>query len=44
MTAQKEKCELCEEERAALVMTNQVNGNKLNVCVSCHKEIWGGVK
>jgi protein-arginine kinase activator protein McsA len=34
-------CELCERRRAKYVMKNVRNGNKLNVCETCYRQIWG---
>ena len=34
-------CDLCERRRAKFVMKNRHNGNKLNVCETCYRQIWG---
>ena len=34
------KCQLCEVNKAKLIMRNRVNGNEMKVCEGCYKEIW----
>lgn len=34
-------CKLCNEHHSELVMKNKFNGNELEVCKACHKEVWG---
>lgn len=37
----KQICDLCKDKPARYGMENKVNGNKIKVCISCYKEIWG---
>lgn len=34
------KCQLCEVNKAKLIMRNRVNGNEMKVCKGCYKQIW----